>query len=187
LSVPAPVTYEKLTARQVRMYRGGLWLILLSEAMIFVTVFAVRFLMAFAQRSPDANQFLGALLTLVFVASVFPARNAVREIREGNNETAGRSLLVTNLLGLVGLAGVVFDWFTTKLDPSTRFGESYFLATGYHALHILIGVIVLSALTSSARRGRFSAANHWSVEGGVLFWYFVVLMWVLLYVIFFWI
>lgn len=185
--MPAPVTYEKLTARQVRMYRGSLWLIILSETMLFITVFAVRFLMAFAQRSPDVNQLLGALLTLVFVASVFPARNAVHEIRQGNNETAGRSLLVATLLGVVGFAGIVFDWLTTKLDPSTRFGESYILATGYHALHIFIGVIVLAALTSSARRGRFSAANHWSVEGGVLFWYFVVLMWVLLYVIFFWI
>ncbi len=185
--MPAPVTYDKLTARQLRMYRGSLWLILLSEAMIFVTVFAVRFLMAFAQRSADVNQMLGGLLTLLFVISIFPARSAVREIRQGRNDTAMRSLLTTTLLGAAGLIGVVVDWFTTKLDPATRFGESYFLATGYHALHIFIGVIVLSALTSSARRGRFSAANHWSVEGGVLFWYFVVLMWVLLYLIYFWI
>ena len=185
--MPAPVTYDKLTARQLRMYRGSLWLLLLSETMLFVTVFAVRFLMAFAQRSPDLNQLLGGLLTLVFVASVFPARSAVREIRQGNNDSARRSLFVATLLGLAGLAGVVVDWLTTKLDPSTRFGESYFLATGYHALHIFIGVVVLSALTSSASKNRFSVANHWSVEGGVLFWYFVVLMWVLLYVIYFWI
>lgn len=185
--MPAPVTYDKLSARQIRMYRGGLWLLLLSEAMIFVTVFAVRFLMAFAQRSPHLDQLLGGLLTLVFLASLVPARSAVREIRQGRNDTAARSLLTTTLLGLAGLVGVAVDWFTAGMDPGSRFGESYYLATGYHALHILIGVLVLSALTSSARRGRFSMANHWSVEGGVLFWYFVVLMWVLLYVIFFWI
>ncbi|MEJ2287420.1 MAG: cytochrome c oxidase subunit 3 [Deinococcales bacterium] len=183
----APVTYEKLSARQVRMYWGGLWLLLLSEAMIFVTVFAVRFLMAQATVSPDVNKLLGGLITLIFLLSLVPARGAVREIRQGRNDLAGRSLGITNLLGILAFAGVIVDFFTAKLDPGSRFGESYFLATGYHALHIFVGIIVLSALWSSARRGRFSVNNHWSVEGGVMFWNFVVLMWVLLYVIYFWV
>lgn len=185
--MPAPVTYEKLSARQVRMYWGGLWLILLSEAMIFVTVFAVRFLMAQATVSPDVNRLLGGLITLIFLLSLVPARGAVREARQGHNDLAGRSLGITNLLGILAFAGVIIDFFTVKLDAASRFGESYFLATGYHSLHILVGIIVLSALWSSARRGRFNVNNHWTVEGGVMFWNFVVLMWVLLYVIYFWI
>ena len=185
--MPAPVTYEKLSARQVRMYWGGLWLLLLSEAMIFVTVFAVRFLMAQATVSPDVNRLLGGLITLIFLLSLIPARGAVSEVRQGRNDLAARSLGITNLLGILAFAGVIVDFFTVKLDPGTRFGESYFLATGYHSLHIVVGIVVLSALYSSARRGRFNVNNTWSVEGGVMFWNFVVLMWVLLYVIYFWI
>lgn len=183
----APVTYAKLTARQIRMYWGGFWLIVLSESMIFVTVFAVRFLMAYADVSPDVNRLLGGLITLIFVVSVVPAASAAREIRQGRNDTASRSLMATALLGTLAFAGVIVDLFTVHLDPSSRFGESYFLATGYHALHIFIGLIVLFALYSSARKNRFSVDNHWSVEAGAVFWYFVVILYVVLYGILFWV
>ncbi len=182
----APVTYEKLTARQIRMYWGSFWLIILSESMIFVTVFAVRFLMAFGNVSPDANRLVGGLITLVFVASVVPARSAVRAIRSGHNDTAARSLLTTAFMGLLAFAGVIADLVTVHLDPSSRYGESYFLATGYHALHIFIGLLVLFALASSARRARFNVNNYWSVEAGAVFWYFVVILYIVLYGILFW-
>jgi len=187
LSVPAPVTYEKLTARQVRMYWGGFWLLVLSESMIFVTVFAVRFLMAYANVAPDVDKLLGGLVTLIFVLSVAPARGAVNEIRKGNNDRAAGGLLATALLGTLAFAGVIVDFFTEKIPAASRFGESYFLAAGYHALHIVIGLVVLYALYSSARKGRFSVDNHWSVEAGVVFWNFVVILYIILYAIYFWV
>lgn len=169
------------------MYWGGFWLIILSEAMIFVTVFAVRFLMAYATVAPDVNRPLGGFITLIFVLSALPGRMAVRAIRAGDSTRAARGLLATALLGAVAFAGVIVDFFTEKVSTTSRFGESYFLAAGYHALHIFIGLVVLTALYSSVRRGRFNANNTWSVEAGIVFWNFVIILYIILYGIYFWI
>ena len=94
-------------------------------------------------------------------------------------------LRLTFWLGVLALAGIVFDWTTLGFAPSSRFGGTYLLATLYHAIHIVAGLITLAALWSSGRRGRFSPENHWVVEAGALLWNFVVVTWVALFAVFY--
>lgn len=176
---------KPLNPKQVRMYLGSFWLFLLAESMIFVSLFSTRFLLASVSRPADLNYILGTFLTLLFLGSILPARQAVRNISQGNTQAMARNCLILVALGVVALAGILYDWSRLPASPGERFGESYLVTTGYHAAHILIGVLVFLALWASGRRGRFTSQNYWPVVAGVRFWYFVVAAWVGLYVVFF--
>lgn len=175
-----------LGAQRLRMYRGGFWLFILAESFGFLTLFSLRFLLAGTDRPAELNGLLGGLVTLVFLASVVPAAGALRAIAVGDASAMAARLAAAFGLGLAALVLVVADWAISTIAPASRFGGAYFATTGFHAIHIAVGLLFLAALWSSGRRGRFSPANHWLVEAGVRFWLFVVSAWVALYVVFFW-
>jgi cytochrome c oxidase subunit 3 len=61
------------------------------------------------------------------------------------------------------------------------FFSLYFLMTGLHALHMIVGLGLLMTLTILARRGRFSSSYYNPVELSGLYWHFVDLIWIFLY------
>jgi cytochrome c oxidase subunit III len=61
------------------------------------------------------------------------------------------------------------------------FFSFYFAMTGMHAVHMIIGIGLLTALVLQARRGRFSAAYHTPVELAGLYWHFVDIVWIFLF------
>jgi heme/copper-type cytochrome/quinol oxidase subunit 3 len=168
-----------------RMYRGGIWLLILAEAMAFASVFSTRFLLDGMKTPLHAGNTIGVVITAALILSVIPASVALRRIGSGDNVGMARQLWLVALLGAVALAAILFDWTNLAFLAGSVFGENYVLSTGYHALHILIGVVWLAAAAVAGRRGVYTQGNHWVVEGGVLFWYFVVAMWIALYLIFF--
>ena len=167
------------------MYRGSFWLFILAESFGFVTLFSVRFLAAGTGHPPELNVGLGGAITVLLGASAGSAVRGLRAVRAGDGAVAAW-LSAALALGVVALGIVVGDWMTTTLDPASRFGGAYLATTGFHAIHIVVGLIFLAALRASGRRGRFSPENHWLVEAGVRFWLFVVAAWLALYVVFFW-
>jgi cytochrome c oxidase subunit III len=66
-------------------------------------------------------------------------------------------------------------------DQAELFFSLYFAMTGLHALHMVVGAGVLTALTAMAARGRFSAAYHNPVVIGGLYWHFVDIVWIYLF------
>lgn len=172
-----------LSRRERRMYLGAFSLFILAESLVFVTLFAVRFVYAGTSRSPELNYPLGVGLTALFLVSAVPAWQADRAIARGDTRVMLRGLAATFVLGLLGLLGIAVDWATLTLDPGSRFGENYFIITGVHAFHIVVGLIFLAALWSSGRRGRFTPQNYWLVTAGRWFWHFVVVAWVALFVV----
>lgn len=174
-----------LSADARRMYRGGIWFVIMAETMIFVTVFSTRFLLAGTERVLEPSDPVGVLISLALIISLIPAWLAKRTIAAGDAPAMARHLLITAALGAVALVVIVYDWVTLAFPVGSPFGENYVISTGYHAVHILIGAIWLFAAAIAGGKGVYTRDNHWVVDGGVLFWTFIVLMWVLLYVIFF--
>ena len=87
LAVPAvPDPVPPLGARQLRMYRGGFWLFIVAEALGFLTLFSLRFLLAGTGRPGELNGVLGGLVTLAFAASLVPAVGGLRAIRAGDRQ-----------------------------------------------------------------------------------------------------
>jgi heme/copper-type cytochrome/quinol oxidase subunit 3 len=174
-----------LSDNQRRMYRGGIWLIIVAESMIFVTLFSTRFLLAGRGGPLEAGDVIGLGISAALAVSLLPAWLALRAIVEGNAAAMSRNLAITALFAAVVLVAIIYDWSTLSFSAGSRFGENYIISTGYHAAHILIAVVWLGAAAVAGGRGAYTRDNHWVVEGGVLFWTFVVTMWVALYLVFF--
>lgn len=181
----APAGIPALSQRNRRMYRGGIWLVIVAETMVFVTLFSTRFLLAGRGGPVGPGDAVGATITVALVLSLIPAGLALSRIAAGDAASMSRHLGLTAALAVAALAIIVYDWATLSFPAGSRFGGSYILSTGYHAAHIVVGAIWLAAAAVAGRRGAYTGNNHWVVEGGVRFWYFVVAMWIGLYAVFF--
>jgi len=169
---------------QIHNRRLGLWLFIASDSLFFIGLLIARYYMQGTYRPPEVNQLLGLAITVVLLLSSFAANRAEVSIQHGDRAAFQRNILVTIVLGLLFLVGVVMvEWPEAMLfaPPSTGYGTALFSLTGFHAFHVLSGVIVLFLVYLQGRRGRYSAENHWDVSGSVIYWHFVDLVWVLIY------
>lgn len=174
-----------LTARQREMYRFGLALFLLAEGVIFLTLFSIRFLLAGAGHPSELSPVTGAALTGLMWLSVVPALQGLRAARRDDVDAVFRSLLLAAFIGMLVVVAVAAEWATLDLDPESRFGGIFLTAFAAHALHMLAAVAVLSGLAIQVRRGSLVPSASFAVEGGFLFWLFMVGVWIALWAVFY--
>jgi len=181
---PTTSAPRALTARQIRMYRGGFLVVLGTESLFFVTLFAIRFLIAGTARPADFG-LLGAAVTAVFVLSAVPAYAALRAVRAGEVGRMRARAAMAFVLGVVALTLIVSELATRLGGFEPRYAEIFGATAFIHGVHIVIGLLFLAAVWSAAGRGRFSAGDHWVVEAAVRFWWFVVATWLGVYAVFY--
>jgi cytochrome c oxidase subunit 3 len=162
--------------------RQGLWFFMLSDAFIFGGLFISRFNLLGLTR-PQTNQFLGVAVTSVLLLSSFFANRAEVSMELGDRKQAILCMALTIFLGLTFLAGVVgVEWRTVPFGPADGVqGAIFFTMTGFHAFHVLTGVIFLSIVLRNLVRQRYSSEKHWAVEASVVFWHFIDVVWVFFY------
>jgi cytochrome c oxidase subunit 3 len=129
---------------------------------------------------------LPVILTVLLVASGFTAHNAQTAIRRDDRDAFQGWLIVTILLGVGFLAGQAYEYsllmFREGFTPSSGiYGTAFFSLTGLHGLHVTAGVTVLIGVLIRAFMGHFSSRSHFGVEGSVLYWHFVDVVWLALY------
>ncbi len=174
-------------ARRERVNRWGLWLFLISESFMFAGLLGARFYLWGGAR-PPLNQSLGLLLTSILLVSSFFMNRAEVAIAHDDRPEFLRSAMLTVVLGMAFLVGVVgWEWGLFLPDgPHLRptdgaFGAVVYGLTGFHAFHVLTGVLAILAVWHLGRRGHFSARQHWGVEAVAVYWHFVDLVWVFFY------
>jgi cytochrome c oxidase subunit 3 len=181
----------------------GMWAFLLTEIMFFgglfvgYTVYRTAYHAGFVAGSQHLDVLLGTLNTAVLISSSLTMALSVHAAQVGRRQLLTRFLLLTMLLGLVflGIKGYEY-WhkYHESLVPGIRFGYDgpypgqvqlflvcYFLMTGLHALHMVIGLGLLTVLVVLAWRGVFTAAYSTPVEIIGLYWHFVDIVWIFLY------
>ena len=91
--------------------------------------------------------------------------------------------MVTIALGVLFLVGVVgLEWQIAPEGPDGGAILSLFYAmTGFHAFHVLTGVIFLVIVYRNARKGLYSTERHWPVEAAAVYWHFVDVVWMFFY------
>ncbi len=168
----------------------GMWIFLASEVMLFagfigsfVNLRAAN-LVPMTESASLLNRPLGALNTFLLITSSFTMAMAVGSMHEGNRSRVKTFLLLTILLG-AGFLGVKAVEYTQKFShhytPHTDlFFSFYFIMTGLHALHVLVGVGLLAALWGGV------ATHHRRVDDVVvenvgLYWHFVDVVWIFLF------
>jgi cytochrome c oxidase subunit 3 len=132
-----------------------------------------------------------ALMTFVLISSSATMANAVGAVHDLRRSVSLRWLLFTILGGVAFLGMQAYEW-THLIEAGARldgnpwgdplFASYFFVLTGFHGTHVLIGVIVLATLAIRWRQGLASAAG---VELVGLYWHFVDLVWVFIFTLFY--
>jgi cytochrome c oxidase subunit 3 len=183
----------------------GMWVFLLTEIMFFGGMFAgytiYRYLYpdAFASTSKHLDTLMGALNTAVLICSSLTMALAVRSAQIGNRKLLIWMLILTLFFGLVflGVKAIEYhDKYLHHLIPGPHFEYNedpqyfhqaqilfflYFAMTGFHALHMIVGIGILTTLLVMAYRNRFSPAWYTPVEISGLYWHFVDIVWIFLF------
>jgi cytochrome c oxidase subunit III len=181
----------------------GMWIFLATEVMFFggmfvgYTVYRSVYPQAFAGASNHLDVLLGSINTAVLICSSFTMALAVHNAEAGDSRRLVRSLLCTIGLGALFLGIKFFEYYTKFQEhlvpgsafrfegplarPAEIFFSFYFAMTGMHALHMIIGIGLLTALIVKARRSRFSPYYYTPVEIIGLYWHFVDIVWIFLF------
>ena len=176
----------------------GIILFIVSEAVMFGAFFAQYFynrilsdnwptragLPAGFERVPSFP--LPLIMTVLLVASGFTAHWAQNAIRRDDRDQFQGWLIVTIILGVAFLGVQAYEYATFIYVEhfnitSGIYGTVFFSLTGLHGLHVTIGALLLIGVLVRAFLGHFSSRNHFGVEGTILYWHFVDVVWIALY------
>ncbi len=171
--------YQRKTAAN----RLGLWLFILSDAFVFAGLYVSRFYLLGTGTRPEVSQLVGLIVTSILLLSSFFMNRAETAMAYGDRKTFLRGTLITLILGVLFLVGVVgVEWQIAPFGPGDGAAASLFYAmTGFHAFHVLTGVIFLAVVYRNGRRGHYSAERHWAVEACAVYWHFVDVVWIFFY------
>jgi cytochrome c oxidase subunit III len=173
----------------------GMIFFITSEALIFANLIAAYLYLeirdmngqfSFKLPSGDYLDFVFPLFnTFILLASSIPVRIAGAGIAKGNQRNLVLGLLGTIVLGSIFLAGQAYEYTNLIAANFTVhykvFGSAFFTLTGFHGLHVTIGVLFLVICLIRSLRGDFTAKGHFAVQAGEMYWHFVDLVWVVVF------
>jgi cytochrome c oxidase subunit 3 len=181
----------------------GMWLFLVQEILFFGGLFMTYLLYrwhdpeAFQAGSHELNIVLGTVNTAVLIASSLTMAMAVHSAQTDKQKALLGWLGATGALGLAFLVIKYFEYSAKwhhHLIPGAHFHfagdvggraelffSMYFAMTGMHALHMIVGVGILTWIFARARKGDFNASYYNPVENFGLYWHFVDIVWIFLF------
>jgi cytochrome c oxidase subunit 3 len=162
--------------------RLGLWLFLVSDAFIFGGLLITRVNLLGLTR-PELIQVLGLTVTSVLLLSSFLMNRAETSMALGNRKQFILCVSGTLALGILFLIGVIgVEWQLAPFGPADGVeGAVFYSMTGFHAFHVLTGVIFLSIVLRNGLRGKYSVEKHWAVEACAVYWHFIDVVWIFFY------
>lgn len=190
-------------AQQHEARTFGMWIFLVTELMLFGALFTlygayrVFYPEAFAAASNRLDLTIGTANTAVLIVSSLMMALAVQRAQRGSSRMSIALLLVmtaglgTLFLGLKGyeyylhlvnreVPGLNFQYEGALAPQVELFFMLYFVMTGVHAIHLMIGIGVVGVMTVRALLGQFTPASYTPLELSGLYWHFVDIIWVFL-------
>ena len=186
----------KARAKAARHLPGeeGTWIFILGD----MTVFALLFGVYIEARSHDPelfnvsqqalNQNFGAINTLLLLCSSLCVVTAIRAMRSERVRNLAPPLVAGAFACGLGFCLIKYLEYSEKLShgikPATNdFWMYFYVLTGLHFFHLLIGMVVLAFIFFQARKPRLveDARRFAFVEGGACFWHMVDLLWIVLF------
>ena len=181
----------------------GMWAFLATEILFFGVLFAgytycrVLYPDAFAEASRHTDMLLGTIETAVLLISSCAVALSVREVQLGGRGLATALLGAAALLGSSFLVMHGFEYaaeYREGLIPAIRFTQQgvyahgieifyclYYFITGFHSVHVFIGVALMIAMAWRTWRGEFDARYHTPLELTALYWHLVDIVWIFVY------
>jgi cytochrome c oxidase subunit 3 len=200
---PALAHHFENLEKQTHAARLGMWLFLATEVLLFTALFAAygvyRFLFSqtFAEASRHIETWIGLVNTLVLVTSSFTVALGLNRATKGDGRGTAIFFGISVLLALVFLGfkaieythhfqegqlpGRFYTYEAVQGPGASLFFSLYFLITGLHGIHVIVGGTVLTVVGIRAARGAFSTEYHVPVELAGLYWHLVDLIWIFVF------
>nr|QNE85693.1 cytochrome c oxidase subunit III [Phaonia tuguriorum] len=193
-------TYQGLhTLTVINGLRWGMLLFILSEILFFSSFF-----WAFFHSSLSPSVELGAswppngivtfnpfqiplLNTVILLTSGISTTWAHHSLMESNYSQATQSLFFTVLLGGYFTILQAYEYIEAPFTiADSVYGSTFFMATGFHGIHVLMGTTFLFICLTRHLNNHFSKIHHFGFEAAAWYWHFVDIVWLFLYVSIYW-
>ncbi len=179
--------------------RYGMFLFIASEVMFFVAFFWAFFHFALFPEHTESGVWppkgmtsfdpwdLPFLNTLILLTSGCTVTWAHHALKEGDRKGLINGLALTVALGLAFTATQAYEYlhapfsFKDGIYPST-----FFMATGFHGFHVIVGTIFLAVCLGRAIKGHFTPDHHFGFEAAAWYWHFVDVVWLFLFCAVYW-
>jgi cytochrome c oxidase subunit 3 len=166
--------------------RIALFIVLGAESVFFVTVLvayaALRDQVTWDLPHTFARLQIPLLNTTILLISAILAGLSTHAIRQGKRSSMQNRLMITLSLGLLFVAGQMYEFTHSGLHiDDASFGGVFFTLLGFHAVHVLAGVVFLILNLIRASLGDFTAVDYEPVQLGTWFWYYVTAVWAVLF------
>jgi cytochrome c oxidase subunit 3 len=183
-TAPAAIAHEE--HQDLRLI--GLITFLCSEFLMFAGFF-VLFLVyraeavAWPPEGTEVELILPAINTVILVSSSFVIHYGDVAVKRGDIAGLRKWYIVTALMGAIFLGGQVYEYLTLGYGLTENlFSNCFYLMTGFHGLHVFIGLLlILGVLWRSRRAGHYGPEKHTGVEMAEIYWHFVDVVWIVLF------
>ncbi len=184
----------------------GMWLFIFTELLLFGVLFIIysvyRYMNsdAFHLAAEELDTFIGALNTVLLLISSMTIAMATTSLQKKNKKLTLLLSTVTIILGIVFLVNKYFEWgvkFSHGIWPGSEhmmetmsqgeilFFGLYFIMTGLHALHIIIGLVIIGVAMVKVSKGTVNADRASLLENAGLYWHLVDIIWIFLFPLFY--
>ncbi|HET6568681.1 MAG TPA: cytochrome c oxidase subunit 3 family protein [Rhodothermales bacterium] len=195
--------------QQFEASKLGIWLFLMTEILLFsglfvaYTVFRTWYPESFDAASATLDASLGGLNTIVLLASSFTVALSIHMAQRDNQRAVFINLVITVILGAAFMVikgieytakfeggaypGGFFDphghhyGHLANVPYAAQFFSVYFLMTGLHGVHVLVGMGIITWMAIRTHRGEFSSSYYTPIEITGLYWHLVDIIWIFLF------
>lgn len=185
--------------------RTGMWLFLYSEIILFggmFVLYAVYFHMypdEFVEGGKQLDRVIGAINTIILLISSFTVAASITAVRKRSKALALGLIGFSFLCGVIFLVNKYFEWgakFHHDLYPDSEtlvsgpvgqniFFGLYYVITGLHGLHVIIGMTLLAISFILVARNKIHAERFAMLENSGLYWHLVDLIWIFVFPLFY--
>ena len=179
--------------------RYGMALFIASEVMFFAAFFWAYFdtalfpkeAVGFVWPPKNIETFnpldVPFIMTLILLLSGTTVTWAHHAAIEGDKKSLVQALGITVGLGLLFSCFQMYEYHHATFHINSGiFGSTFYMATGFHGLHVIIGTIFLAVCLLRARKGHFTPQSHFGLEAAAWYWHFVDVVWLFLFVSIYW-
>jgi len=185
----------------------GMWIFLVTEILFFgglfatYTVFRVMHPDLFAEASKELDVLWGTVNTLVLIGSSLTVAMAIKSAQLNQTRNVAINLCITIVLAFIFLMIKYFNWmhhFSLGIYPGTAYSFTgidnphasiffslYYLMTGLHGIHVIVGIGIMTWLLVKTLKGEFNSEYYTPLEIGGLYWHLVDIIWIFLYPLFY--
>ena len=185
--------------------RMGMWLFLFTELLLFggmflvYSVYRLEYIQQFRIAAMALNTTVGALNTIILLTSSLTVALSITALQKGNRILSITLLIMTNILALLFMVNKYFEW-SAKIshglypgseellnlpDGQILFYGLYYIMTGLHGLHVIIGFVFLTTILVFIIKGKVNKNNFVKLENAGLYWHLVDLIWIFLFPLFY--